>query len=106
MIDLVATMVVGIGTLLAAGAALVTSPFLLMATDSADEKADLKPLGWAYAVTWGGVAVGVIGAAVGVFAAARNGQLMWIWPALGILVIGAGFAMGGVLAIRTARKTR
>ena len=97
-------MVLGIGVLTAAGAALFTSPFLLMATDSAGEDADLKPLGRAYLVTWGAVAAGVIGAALGVYRAVRGGHLMWIWPALGILVIGAGFAAGGLLAIRTARK--
>ena len=105
MIDIVATVVVGIGMLLAAGAALFASPFLVMSTDSAEENADLKPLGMAYVVTWGGVAIGVFGAALGMFVAARHGRLMWIWPALGILVIGAGFALGGFLAIRTTRKT-
>jgi hypothetical protein len=103
VIDVVATAVLGILTLLAAGAALFASPFLLMATDSAGENPDLKPLGWAYVATWGGVIAGVVGAAVGVFLAARADRPMWIWPALGVVVIGSGFAIGGLLAIKTGR---
>ena len=105
MIDVVATVALSVLLLVAAGAALFTSPFLLMATDSADVNADLKPLGWAYVFVWGGVVVGIVGAALGVYRAARYGGLMWIWPALGVAVIGAGFVAGGLLAVRTGRKS-
>ncbi len=104
--DVLATVVSAIVVVLAAAAALFLSPFLLMATDSADQNADLRPLGWAYAVNWGGVAVGVVGAAPGVHRAVRHGGVMWIWPVLGIVVIGAGFAVAGLLAMRAARKRR
>lgn len=103
--DVLATVALGLACLLAAGGALFASPFLLMATDSAGEKADLKPLGWAYVVTWGGVALGVTGAALGVYRAARHSQTMWVWPALGIVVIGAAFGIGGLLAVRAGRKS-
>lgn len=103
--DLIVTVLLSLLCLGAAGAVLFASPFLLMSTDSAGENADLKPLGRAYTVTWGGVAVGVLGAAIGIFRAARHQSTMWIWPALGLLVIGACFAAGGWLATRVARKT-
>lgn len=105
MIDLVATVALSVLLLAAAGAALFTSPFLLMTTDSADENSDLKPLGRAYVFVWGAVAAGIVGAALGVYRAARHGGLMWIWPALGVAVIGAGFVAGGLLAVRAARKS-
>ena len=107
--DVIATVVLAILLVLAAAAALFLSPFLspflLMATDSADEKADLTPLGWSYVVNWGAVAVGVAGAALGIYRAARHSDPTWIWPALGIVLIGAGFTIGGLLAIRVTRKS-
>ena len=102
--DVIATVLLSLLALGVAAAVLFASPFLLMATDSAAEKADLKPLGRAYAVTWGGVAVGLLGGAVGIFRAARLDTTMWIWPALAIAVIGGCFAVGGRLATRVARK--
>lgn len=102
--DLIATVLLGLLVLGAAAAVLFASPFLLMATDSADERADLKPLGRGYAVTWGGVALGILVSALGVFRAARHDATMWIWPALGLVVIGVCFAIGGWLVTRVARK--
>ena len=70
MIDTVATVVLSLLALGAAGVALFSSPFLVMATDSAGGKPNLKPLGWAYAVIGTAVlAVIVVGYAPGVFLA-------------------------------------
>ncbi|MGI9124064.1 MAG: hypothetical protein ACR2JM_04850 [Mycobacterium sp.] len=103
MIDVVATVVLALVTLVAGSTALFMSPFLVMATDSADENARPGLMGWAFAVTWGGAAVGVIGSAVGIVMAQHRGALMWIWPLLGLVIIGASFALGAVLATKVAK---
>ena len=102
--DVLATAVLGLLTLGAGTAALFMSPFLMMATDSADQNAKVGFLGWAYAVTWGGTALGLIGTAVAVFRAAHRHATMWFWPALGIVVIGVCFAIGALLATKVANK--
>lgn len=104
VLDTIATVVLSLALLAAAGAALFMSPFLVMATDSAGDKPRTGMLGWAFVVTWGGVAAGVIGAAVGVLRSVRSDTTMWWWPALGIAVVGASFALGGLLATRVVRK--
>ncbi|MCW1957798.1 MAG: hypothetical protein KIH64_004475 [Mycobacterium sp.] len=96
--DLIATVLLSLLGLAAAAAVLFTSPFLVMATDSADGKPRMSALGSAFAVTWGGAAVGVIGPGIGIFRAARHGTAMWIWPAMGIALIGACFTLGAWLA--------
>ena len=72
MIDVLATAALSILALLAAGAAVFSSAFLLMATDSAGEKPRLSALWWAYAVIGTAVALGLIGAIVGIIEAART----------------------------------
>lgn len=101
--DLIATALLGLLALAAAGAVLFTSPFLVMASDSAGEKPRTAMLALAFLITWGGVAAGLVGAGVGIFRAARHHATMWIWPALGIAVIGASFALGGWLATKVVR---
>lgn len=91
-------------TLIAAGAALFSSPFLVMATDSAGERPDLTPLAWAYVCIWTSVAAAVIGTAAGIFAAARRHTTMWHWPAAGLAVIAAGYGLGVFLATKVNRK--
>lgn len=53
----------------------------------------------------GGVAVAVIGSVIGIVRAAHRGTAMWIWPALGVVVIAVSFGVGVLLAGRVARKT-
>lgn len=101
--DLVATVLLSLVCLAAAGAVLFTSPFLVMATDSAGDKPRLSYLGLAFAVTLGGVALGVIGSGIGIVRAARHDTAMWIWPAMGTALIGACFLLGGWLATKVAR---
>lgn len=102
--DLIATVLLGLGLLAAAGAALFMSPFLVMATDSAGDNPRTAMLVAAYAVTWGGTAAGVLGALAGLIRAAGREQPMWIWPALGIAVIGVSFAVGVALATKVVRR--
>lgn len=103
--DLIATVLLSLLGTAAAAAVVFTSPFLVMATDSAGDKPRTGFLGLAFAVTFGGVAVGVLGAGIGVFRAARHDTTMWIWPAMGLAVIGLCFVLGGWLATKVVRKT-
>src|ERR1700723_4776925 len=61
--------------------------FFVMAADSCNEHCDAGALNAAYAVTWGGVGVAVLIGVSGVIVAAVRGRLMWIWPALALLLI-------------------
>lgn len=103
--DTAITAVLSLLTLVAAGAALFMSPFLIMATDSSGEKPKLASLWWAFAVIWGGTAAAVIAAAVGVVKAARRHTSMWIWPSGAIVLIGVCFGIGVLLAGRVTRKS-
>ena len=104
--DVVATVLLSLIALAAAAAVLFTSPFLVMAADAADRKPRMSVLGAAFAVTWSGVAVGVIGAAFGIVRAARHDTVMWIWPAMGIALIGVCFALGAWLATKVVRRPK
>ena len=106
MIDVLATGVLGLLLLVAGGAALFMSPFLVMATDSAGEKSRLGLMGWAFAATWGGAALGVLGGIIGIVRAARHGGLMWIWPVVGIAVVGVSFVLGALLATQAAKASK
>lgn len=100
----------GIAVLLTALAAIAamgsvaSSLFFVMATDSCGpDNCHEYRLWLGYAVTWGGVALAVIGAIVGMAAAARRGTVLWIWPALAVVLIGATWAGGAALATTVAR---
>ena len=49
-------------------------------------------------MTWGGVAVAVLIGVSGVIVAAVRGWLMWIWPALALLLILVALGIGVHLA--------
>ncbi len=104
--DVVATVMLSLVALAAAAAVLFTSPFLMMATDAADRKPRMSALGLAFALTWGGVAVGMIGAAIGIVRAARQDTAMWIWPTMAIALIGVCFALGAWLATKVVRRPK
>lgn len=57
----------------------------------------------AYGLTWGGIAVAIIGAIVGMVSANRRGTVLWIWPALAVVLIGATFAGGAAVAASVVR---
>ena len=94
-------------SVLGAGVALGSfafSWFFVMATDSCGpDNCHESRLWMAYALTWGGIAVAVVGAIVGMVSAARRGTAMWIWPTLAVLLIGATWAGGAALATSVAR---
>ena len=106
MIDVLATGVLVLVLAAAGAAALFMSPFLVMATDSAGERSKLGLMGWAFAVTWGGAVVGVLGGVIGIVRAARSDGLMWIWPAAGIVVVGVCFGLGALLATNVAKASK
>lgn len=94
-------------TALAALAALSSvgfSLFFVMATDSCDpDTCKGSRLAFAYIVTWGGVVGAAVLAVVGMVAAERRGKVLWIWPALALVVVAATFAGGAALATSVAR---
>ena len=72
--------------------------FFAMATDSCGEQCDYATLNAAYLVTWGGVGFAVLVGASGVIVAAVRGRMMWIWPALALVLILAALFIGMLLA--------
>ena len=70
----------------------------------AGEKPRLSALWWAYAVIGTAVALGLIGAIVGIIEAARHHATMWPWPAAGLAVIALGYGLGVFLATKVVRK--
>jgi len=101
--DRVATVVLATLAILAALISLFFSPFFVMATDACghDDCRDSLVV-WAYAVTWGGVAVAAGVAVVGMIAAARRRTAMWIWPALSVALVITTFVIGAELASSAA----
>jgi hypothetical protein len=98
VVDITLTSILSVLAVLAAMATVGFSFFFVMATDSCNEHCDAEALNAAYAVTWGGVGVAVlIGVSGGVVAAVR-GSLMWIWPALALLLILVALGIGVHLA--------
>lgn len=103
--DRVATVVLATLTVLATLVSLFFAPFFVMATDSCGHDNCRDSLvTWAYAVTWGGVAVAAVVAVVGMIAAARRGTAMWFWPALALLLVIATFVIGAELASYAAPR--
>ena len=101
--DRVASIVMSV---LAVAAGLVSaffSPFFVMATDSCghDDCRD-SLIGWAYAVTWGGLGLAAIVGVAGIVVAARRKTAMWVWPALALVLVVATFVIGAQLASSAA----
>ena len=91
-------------TAISALGSVASSLFFVMATDSCGPNNCHESRLWlAYALTWGGVAVAVIGVIVGLAAAARRGTALWIWPTLAVVLIGASWVGGAALATSVAR---
>ncbi len=84
---------------LAALASLWFSLFFVMATDSCGpNNCNQSRLVLAYIVAWGGIGVAGVIALVGMVAASRRGAVMWVWPALALLLVVATLAGGAGLA--------
>jgi hypothetical protein len=97
-VDVTLTSILSAVAGLAALTALGFSMFFAMATDSCDERCNYSTLDTAYLVTWGGVAIAVVGGASGLIVAAKRGRPMWIWPALALVVIAASTLAGAMFA--------
>lgn len=102
--DRVAAVLLSALAVIAGAGSFLFSWFFVMATDSCGpSNCHESRLGMGYAVTWGGIAVAVIGAILGMVSAARRGTALWIWPALASLLIGLTWAGGAALAMSVAR---
>jgi hypothetical protein len=89
---------------LAALASVGMSPFFVMAADSCGvNNCDESRMTWAFALTWGGVALAVLVAVVGMVRAARRGSPTWVWPALALVLVIATFFGGFALAASVVR---
>lgn len=101
--DRLATVVLAVLAVLAALVSLFISPFFVMATDSCGHT-DCRDslITWAYAVTWGGVALAAVVALGGMISAARRHTRMWVWPGLALLLVVVTFVIGAQLASSAA----
>ena len=98
VVDITLTSILSVVAALAALGTVGFSFFFVMAADSCNEHCDAGALNGAYAVTWGGVGVGVLIGVSGVIVAALRGWLMWIWPALALLLTIIALGIGLHLA--------
>jgi hypothetical protein len=98
VVDITLTSILSVVAALAAMATVGFSFFYVMAADSCNEHCDAGALNGAYAVTWGGVGVAVLIGVSGVIVAALRGWLMWIWPALALLLVLVALGIGVHLA--------
>ena len=96
--DITLTSILSVVAGLAAFATVGFSFFFVMAADSCNEHCDPNALNGAYIVTWGGVGLAVLIGASGVIVAAVRGWLMWIWPAIALLLILVALGIGVHLA--------
>jgi len=98
-VDRVVSVVLCVLAVLAAVGSVLSSFFFVMATDSCGtDDCDFSRITWAYAVTWGGVGLALLIALIGLIVAARRGTVMWVWPALALVVVIAALAGGAQLA--------
>ena len=99
-VDRVVTAVLSVVAALAAFGSVWLSFIFVMANDSCfpNECETSTVIMWAHLVTWGGVALAVVIAVVGLIVAIRRGTVMWVWPALALVVVTAALAGGAELA--------
>jgi hypothetical protein len=98
--DLVLTPLLGVGLLLGCAASFVYSGFAVMATDGCGgtpERCDFTLINTAYVVAWGGIALALLVALVGIIISAVKRKPMFIWPAIGLVILVAAMVVGGVL---------
>jgi hypothetical protein len=82
--------------------AVVLSGFFVMATDpcGGTTTCDTDALFYAYLATWGGIAVAIVGSAVGTIVTGLRHGLTWYWPLIGIAVVLVSFVAGLALTSR------
>jgi len=101
--DRLATVVMAVLAVLAALVSLFVSPFFGMTTNACDPSdCDGSAIAWAYGLAWGGVAVAAAVAVAGMVVAARRKTLMWVWPALALVLVVVSFVLGSRLASSVA----
>lgn len=97
-VDATATVVLVVVTLLAAVASFAFSGYFEITTDNCGRNCGMPWVALAYLVTWGGLVVAVLMAALGIAFAVRRARPMWIWPALATTMVFGSFAAGLMLS--------
>jgi hypothetical protein len=98
-VDIVFTVILAALAGFSALGAVAFSFFFVMATDSCgSHSCNFDALGQAYIVTWGGIGLAIVIGAVGIIVAAIRNYLMWIWPAISLLLVGLSTGIGLALA--------
>ena len=98
-VDITLTVILAVLAGLSAVGAVSFSFLFVMATDSCGSRpCNYHALTAAYVVTWGGIGVAVLVGAVGIIVAAVRNRLMWVWPAVALLLIAASTGIGVSLA--------
>ncbi|OBK33595.1 hypothetical protein A5658_13260 [Mycobacterium sp. 1245111.1] len=99
VVDITLTVILGALAGFGALASVSFSFFFVMATDSCGSRAcNYDALGQAYVVTWGGIGVAILVGAVGIIVAAVRHRLMWVWPAVSLVLIAVSTGIGVSLA--------
>lgn len=93
-----ATAILAALTLPVALASFAFSGYFELATDTCGRDCGRPWVALAYLVAWGGLVVALAVAVVGIVVAARRMTLMWIWPALAILLMLGSFFAGVMLS--------
>ncbi len=96
--DTIATVIMFVLAAIAGALSVSFSFFFVMATDSCSDNCDTSGLGWAYAVTWGGVGVAAIIAVGGIIIAAARKRVMWVWPTIALVLIIVAVVIGALFA--------
>jgi hypothetical protein len=98
-VDIAFTVILGALAALGALGAVSFSFFFVMATDSCgSHSCNFDALGAAYIVTWGGIGLAILIGAVGIIVAAVRNYLMWVWPAVSLVLIAVSTGIGLALA--------
>lgn len=97
-VDTAVTTALALVTLLAAVASFAFSGYFELATDNCGRDCGRPWVALAYLVTWGGLVVAALVAALGIAVAARRARPMWIWPALATILVFGSFAAGLALS--------
>jgi hypothetical protein len=99
VVDITLTVILGALAGVGALAAVSFSFFFVMATDSCgSHPCKYDALGAAYVVTWGGIGVAILVGAIGIIVAAVRHRLMWVWPAVSLVLIVVSTGIGVSLA--------
>jgi hypothetical protein len=99
-VDLVLTPLLGVALLLGSAATFAFSGFAVMATDGCGgtpERCDFSTINTAYVVAWGGIALALVVGVLGIIIAAVKRKPMFIWPAVGLVILVAAAVIGGYL---------